>query len=166
MAVLAIFRFCGIGYFANEYKEHTLVPWVQDIILFSLKWVELIFILGTVTKIKMRYAVIISFVYTNIYWFISSDTVSFIVDVIYYMFVPFIVSKFDYKRITYGLILALIVIAYQFLMMLARYNIDLSAKFNYIAMIESIFDYKIFILSCYLFIKCRRCKNGKQNKYA
>ena len=29
MTALAVFRFCGIGYFANEYEEQELVPWVQ-----------------------------------------------------------------------------------------------------------------------------------------
>lgn len=33
MAVLAVFRFCGIGYFANDYPEQTPIPWVQEAIL-------------------------------------------------------------------------------------------------------------------------------------
>lgn len=83
MAVLAVFRFCGIGYFANEYKEHTFIPWVQEAILFALKWIELIFILGALSKIKMRYVIIISFIYANIYWFVTSEIISFILDILY-----------------------------------------------------------------------------------
>lgn len=167
MAVLAVFRFCGIGYFANEYKEHAVIPWVQEVILFALKWIELIFILGALSRIKMRYVIIISFIYANIYWFVTSEIISFILDILYYTAIPFFVSKFEYKRITYGIILAVVVTAYQFLMMTARYSINLSEKFNYVAMIESFFDYKIFIISIYLLIKYRRLKNaGKQHQNA
>lgn len=163
MLLLAIFRFCGIGYFANNYKEHTFIPWVQDLILFALKWIELIFILATLAKIKFRYAIIIAFIYANIYWFINNAIISFVIDVIYYMFIPFLINKFDYKRITYGIFLMAIITAYQFLMMSARYSINLSEKFNYIAMIESVFDYKIFIISIYFLIYNWRLKLERIN---
>lgn len=163
MTVLAVFRFCGIGYFANEYEEQELVPWVQELILFALKWIEMIFILATLSRLKMRFILLISFAYINIYWFIDDSTISFIADVIYMSILPFIVTKFDYKRITYGIILIILLSAYQFIMMTARYTIDLSEKFNYIAMIESVFDYKIFIISIYLLVYNRRIKMDKIN---
>lgn len=159
MTVLAIFRFCGIGYFANEYEEHALVPWLQELILFALKWWELAFILAILAKVKLRTAVLISLLYSNVYWLAFNNTMSFAFDVIYYLFVPFFVSKFEYKRIGYGVFLIAIVLLYQVLMMLARYEIDLNAKFNYIAMIESVFDYKIFIMSIYFLVLTRRLKN-------
>lgn len=163
MTVLAVFRFCGIGYFANEYEEHELVPWVQELILFALKWIEMIFILATLSRLKMRFILLISFAYINIYWFINDSTISFILDLIYTIILPFFINKFDYKSITYGILLFLLIIAYQFIMMTARYTIDLSEKFNYIAMIESVFDYKIFVISIYLLVYNRRIKMDKIN---
>lgn len=46
--------------------------------------------------------------------------------------------------------------------MSARYQIDLVEKFNYIAMIESVIDYKLFIVSIYLLIKFRRLRMEKK----
>lgn len=163
MTVLAVFRFCGIGYFANEYEEHELVPWVQELILFALKWIEMIFILATLSRLKMRFILLISFAYINIYWFINDSTISFILDLIYTIILPFFINKFDYKSVTHGILLFLLIIAYQFIMMTARYTIDLSEKFNYIAMIESVFDYKIFVISIYLLVYNRRIKMDKIN---
>ena len=163
MTVLAVFRFCGIGYFANEYEEQELIPWVQELILFALKWVEMIFILATLSRLKMRFILLISFAYINIYWFINDSTISFILDLIYTIILPFFINKFDYKSITYGILLFFLIIAYQFIMMTARYTIDLSEKFNYIAMIESVFDYKIFVISIYLLVYNRRIKMDKIN---
>lgn len=163
MLVLAVFRFCGIGYFANEYSEHEFIPWVQEAILFTLKWIEMIFILATLSRLKMRFILLISFAYINIYWFINDSTISFILDLIYTIILPFFINKFDYKRITYGILLFLLIVAYQFIMMTARYTIDLSEKFNYIAMIESVFDYKIFVISIYLLVYNRRIKMDKIN---
>lgn len=163
MAILMIFRFCGIGYFANTYKEHTLIPWVQELVLFALKWVEMIFILLILTRVKLYIALIISFLYIQAYWFINSTAISFLLDVVYMIFVPFIVSKFQYKRITYGIILVIVLSIYQFIMMIARYNINLAEKFNYIAGIASVFDYKIFVMSIYLLIKCWRLKMARIN---
>lgn len=163
MLVLAIFRFCGIGYFANEYPEHKFIPWVQDTIMFALKWIEMIFILATLSRLKMRFILLISFAYINIYWFINDSTISFILDLIYTIILPFFINKFDYKSITYGILLFLLIIAYQFIMMTARYTIDLSEKFNYIAMIESVFDYKIFVISIYLLVYNRRIRMNKIN---
>lgn len=163
MVVLAVFRFCGIGYFANTYSEHKLVPWVQEMILFVMKWVELAFILAILTRIKLPLCFIVAFIYNNIYWFIDNAVLSFIIDIIYYVIIPFILSKFQYKRITYGIILAMVLSAYQFIMMTARYSINLTEKFNYVAMLESVFDYKIFILSIYLLIYNWRLRMKKIN---
>ena len=163
MAILMIFRFCGIGYFANTYKEHTLIPWVQELVLFALKWVEMIFILLILTRVKLYIALIVSFLYIQAYWFIDSTAISFLLDIVYMIFVPFIVSKFQYKRIPYGIMLVIVLSIYQFIMMIARYDINLSEKFNYIAMIESVFDYKIFVISIYLLVKSWRLKMARIN---
>lgn len=156
MVVLAVFRFCGIGYFANTYEEHTLIPWLQDLILFLLKWLEGFFILKILCTQRTIILFITSFAYTFLYFFPISDTTVFLIDVIFMTAVPFIISRFDYKRITYGLLLIIILSIYQFIMMQARYSIDLDEKFNYIAGIASVFDYKIFIISIYLLIYNRR----------
>lgn len=163
MLVLAIFRFCGIGYFANEYPEHKFIPWVQDTIMFVLKWIEFLFVLATLTKLKIVWVAIISFCYSNIYWFVDIYAISMLLDVFYFVFVPFFVSKFDYKRISYGIIVGIAVLAYQIITMLARYRIDLTLKFNYIAGIAVVFDYKIFILSIYLLAYNWRLKMQKIN---
>lgn len=52
MTVLAVFRFCGIGYFANDYEEQEVIPWMQELILFALKWIEMIFILATLKVVE------------------------------------------------------------------------------------------------------------------
>ena len=162
MVVFAIFRFCGIGYFANDYPEHELNKTAQNLIMLALKWFELFFIIMCLSKAKWWKLLILSFVWANIYWFISNSIVTFIVDVIYYTVVPFVLNKFSPKYITYGILLMLVVFAYQLLMMIGRYSINLSEKFNYIAMMASVIDYKLFIVALYIFIYYRRVAMEKK----
>lgn len=76
-----------------------------------------------------------------------------ILDTVYIVLLPFILSKFKYRYVTYGLIVYILISIYQLIMMQARYTINIEEKFNYIAMIASTLDYKLFIVSMYLFIK-------------
>ena len=156
MVVFAIFRFCGIGYFANNYKEHKLNPIVQEIILFAFKWFDLFFYIKCLSKLNWWKLLLISFAWANIYWFVMNSIITLIFDIIYCTVLPFVINKFDYRYITYGLLLTGIVLLYQVLMMFSRYTIDLTAKFNYIAMIASIADYKLFIVALYIFTYYRR----------
>lgn len=158
MTVLDVFRFCGIGYFANEYEEQELVTWVQVAIQFVLKWVDLLFVLLILNKAKFYIVAIISLAWNCIYFITMSESVVMILDIIYMTALPFVLSKFDYKYITCGIMLVIGISLYQFVMMQARYTIDLTEKFNYMAMIASVFDYKIFLLSIYLISKILRRK--------
>ena len=163
MVVLAVFRFCGIGYFANQYEEQEFVPWVQETILFAMKWVEGFFILMILTRSKWYVSLSIAFLYAISLIFISNTTIVYILDIIFATLTPFILSKFQYKRIAYGVILILLMTMYQLLMLFARYEIDINAKFNYIAIIASVFDYKIFIISIYLLIYTWRLRMERIN---
>lgn len=61
--------------------------------------------------------------------------------------------------------LVILISIYQFVMMQARYSINLTEKFNYIAGIASTFDYKIFLLSIVLLTKIiRSYKSMKEIK--
>ena len=153
MVVLAVFRFCGIGYFANTYSEHKLVPWVQVAIQFVLKWVDLLFVLLVLSKAKFYVVALISLAWNCIYFIAMPESIVMVLDILYATILPFVLDRFDYKRITYGLLLFVLISIYQFIMLQARYTIDLNAKFNYIAGIVSTFDYKIFLLSIYLITK-------------
>lgn len=153
MTVLAVFRFCGIGYFANEYEEQELIPWVQVAIQVVLKWIDAFLILAILSTIKTRFIIIISLLWNCLYFITIPESVVMILDIIYMTALPFMLSKFKYKYITYGIILAILISVYQFIMLQARYTIDINAKFNYIAGIASTFDYKIFLLSIYLITK-------------
>ena len=163
MTVLAVFRFCGIGYFANEYEEQEVIPWVQELILFALKWIEGFFILMILSRKKWYILAAISLIYSIALIFVTNSNLTFILDIIYMVVLPFFLNNFDYKYITYGILLVIILSIYQFIMMTARYTIDLSEKFNYIAGIASVFDYKIFVISIYLLIYNRRIKMDKIN---
>lgn len=153
MIVLAIFRFCGIGYFANDYEIHEQIPAIQELILFVFKWFEGYFILAMLSRMKWWNAISVSFIWSNIYWFVDSAWVCMILDTVYIVLLPFILSKFKYRYVTYGLIVYILISIYQLIMMQARYTINIEEKFNYIAMIASTLDYKLFIVSMYLFIK-------------
>lgn len=153
MVVLAVFRFCGIGYFANTYSEHKLVPWVQVAIQVILKWIDAFLILAILTTIKTRFIIIISLLWNCLYFVTMPESVVMLLDIFYMVALPFILSKFDYKYITYGIMLVIGISLYQSLMMQARYTIDLTEKFNYVAMIASVFDYKVFLSSVLLMTK-------------
>ena len=158
MISFMICRFFGIGYFANVYKEHPVNIFISESILFILKFIEFLIIILTVSRIKFLKGLLISFIYTNLYWFINNQAIVFIFDLAYYLFIPFIFNKFDYKLVTKGLILAIVYFIYQLILLFARYSIDLTLKFNYFAMVASVIDYKAYITVIYLIIKLRRCK--------
>lgn len=160
MTVLAVFRFYGIGYFANEYEEQEVIPWVQVAIQFVLKWVDLLFVLLILSKAKFYIVAIISLAWNCIYFITMPESVVMILDIVYATALPFVLNKFKYKYITYGILLFVLISIYQFAMMQARYTIDLTEKFNYMAMIASVFDYKIFLLSIYLITKILWRKYG------
>lgn len=166
MVVLAVFRFCGIGYFANTYSEHKLVPWVQVAIQFVLKWVDLLFVLLILSKAKFYIVAIISLAWNCIYFITMPESVVMILDILYIIALPFMLSKFKYKYIAYSILFIVLISIYQFIMLQARYTIDLGLKFNYMALIVSVFDYKIFLLSIYLITKFlwRKYENMKEIK--
>lgn len=75
MTVLAGFRFCGIGYFANEYEEQEVIPWMQVAIQFVLKWVDLLFVLLILSKAKFYIVAIISLAWNCIYFITMPEIV-------------------------------------------------------------------------------------------
>ena len=125
MTVLAVFRFCGIGYFANEYEEQEVIPWVQVAIQFVLKWIDLFFVLLILSKAKFYIVAIISLAWNCIYFITMPESVVMILDIVYATALPFVLNKFKYKYITYGIMLFVLISIYQFAMMQARYTIDL-----------------------------------------
>lgn len=161
MLFCLVCRFCGISYFANNYVEHSLNPILQDFINFALKSIEIITIISILSVRKWYVNVLIGFTFSCIYWIPMNSSTVFILDLAVTFLIPFILNKFNPETITYSIILFIFIILYQFLVMQARYTIDLESKFNYIAGIVSVLDYKLFIINLYFI---RRFLTMKMNE--
>lgn len=162
MLFFMICRFCGVLYFKNEYPSHNFSPILQQIILIVLSVLEYWLVTMILSPAKWWICLLTAVGYNCLFFIPMPAICVTILSYVYMIFVGFFLTKFDYKRITYGIILAIAVTLYQLIMMVGRYTIDLNAKFNYLAMIASVIDYKLFILNIYLVIKIRRKQNDER----
>lgn len=149
MLFLLICRFCGIGYFANNYNVHIKSPFAINAINFTLKAIEVILVISILANRKWYVNVLIGSAWTCVYWIPMTDALIFVCDCVAIFVIPFILNKGRAETITYSLVLCVLLLVYQFIVLQARYTIDLDNKFNYAAGIASVLDYKLFILNLY-----------------
>lgn len=159
MLFFMICRLCGLLYFTNNYPEHDCSLILQQLILFILSFIEYWLFAMILSTAKWWICLIVALGYNCLFFIPMPSIMPIILDYVYAMFVGFFLNKFDYKRITYGILFSIAITAYQFIMILGRYTIDLNLRFNYVAMIFSVLDYKLFIVNIYLIIKIRRKQN-------
>lgn len=162
MLFFMICRLCGLLYFANNYPEHHFSPVAQSIVLIVLSIIEYWLVAMILSPAKWWICLLVAVGYNCLFFIPMPSIAVTILSYVYALFVGFFLTKFDYKRVTYGLILSVAVTIYQVIMMVGRYTIDLEAKFNYGAMLASIIDYKLFILNIFLVIKIRRKQNERR----
>lgn len=149
MMFFMICRFCGLSYFANNYTPQPINNSIQAIINYFLKALEAFAIIAILTDLKWYKAAFVGFTVTCIYFVPINNVWSFIFDLLITLFVPFILNKFRAETIPFSFILIVLMLLYQALVLQARYTIDLSLKFNYIAGIVSVLDYKLFVFNIY-----------------
>lgn len=156
MVFFALCRLCGWGYFANNYPEHEFSLFWSEVILFILKAFEAIIILLTLTKCKWWICTIIGIAYASI--LIPDIFINYVfwIDIAYILIVPCLLSKKKQESFGYNILFLIFLILYQLLMMYSRYTVNLQEKFNYIAQIASVIDYKIFLVVLYLYVKLKR----------
>lgn len=156
MIFFALCRLCGWGYFANNYIEHEFSLFWSEFILFILKAFEAIIILLTLTKCKWWICGIIGIVWTFIYLLPIPTWSNTIIDIVYIVCMPLFFNKKKQESIGNSILFVAFLSIYQILLMIGRYSIDINAKFNYLAGIANIIDYKLFILVLYLFVNQKR----------
>ena len=144
MLIFAIFRLCGFEYYVDT-KEYSVNPTIEIIIFHISKCLEAFIIAQTITSRKVWQNILIAVGYCTIYFFIP-DSISFVFDVVYILLVLPLYAK-DYKVSAYGLFLFIFYMAYQLLMLYAKFTINLENKYSYTALIVSLIDYKLYI-SC------------------
>lgn len=165
MIILAIMRLFGFGYWHIDYEEQEYNEVIATIIMFCLKLFDVFFILLTLTKIKVWLNIIISVAYVTIVYLIDIPLVETIADFAYIILVPLIFNrKYLLKSLISSAIYIALVLAYQFLMAFARYEIDFTAKYNYIMQVVSVIDYKTFIFTIFLYSKRRHIKWKKKHE--
>lgn len=165
MIILAIMRLFGFGYWHIDYEEQEYNEVIAAIIMAALKYIEAIFIGLSLFNIKWYFTFLIAAVYVGIIGIFENLTIEFIGDCLYILVLSFVLNhKVRLKSLLYAGVYLAVLIAYQALMMFARYDIDLSYKFNYTMQVLSVFDYKFFIITLFLFIKRRKiCLKTKRN---
>lgn len=165
MAFFAVCRLCGWGYFANNYTEHEYNYFWSEFILFILKAFEAVIILLTLTKCKWWICAIIGIAYASILIPNIFANYVFWIDCAYILVIPCILNKRKQESFGYNILFLIFILLYQLLMMYSRYSINLSEKFNYLAQVASIIDYKIFLVVLFLFIKLKRSNMDKAKEF-
>lgn len=162
MLFFMICKLCGLSYFKNDYPSHDASPVVQQLILITLSILEYWLVAMILTPTKWWICLLVAVGYNCLFFIPMPQVIVTILSYAYMVFVGFVLSRFQYKRITYGIILAIVLTIYQLIMMLGRYTIDLTAKFNYLAMVASLADYKLFVFNIFLLIKIRRKQQNER----
>lgn len=165
MIFFMICRFCGLSYFTNDYREQPTEAWVKQFIPFISSLFDYTIIAMCLSKKRWYWCLLCGLLFNCLFWIPMPTWMPIILDFVYMLFIGFFLSKFEYKRVGYGLLLAIAVTLYQFIMMIGRYSIDLNARFNYMAMLVSVLDFKLFLINIYLLIYLKRRKeNGRKQE--
>lgn len=165
MIFFMICRFCGLSYFTNKYEEQSAETWMKELILFISSLFDYILIAMCLSRAKWYWCTLTGLLFNCLFFIPMPTWLPIVLDFGYMLFVGFILSRFDYKRVGYGLLLAVIVTLYQFVMMIGRYSIDLTARFNYMAMLVSVLDFKLFLVNIYLLVYLKRRKeDGRKQR--
>lgn len=151
MIVFAVFRFCGIAWFSQDYKLIEIDSTLHNLINFIFKVFEGTFIMLILTKLKTRYCLLISILYSILLLLIQQPTIEFCLDVIYIVSVPFIFNKDKNNSIIKSTIYIALISLYQIMMSFARYSIDLSGKYDLCYTLLGVIDYQLFIVVIYLY---------------
>ena len=154
MVLCALVRMCGSTYLAadTDFIEIDNVV-VQLIIKFILLFVEMLFTYKILCKTKFWICAIIAVVEIIIIGCIPNAAIVFIVEVVFYVAVPVIITKDKYTLIDCAALFT-ITSLYSFLFCYGRFgNISEYYTYSYIHGVLSTIDYKLLFVAIYLIIK-------------
>jgi hypothetical protein len=154
MVICVIARLFGILWF-NADVSSIKIPSIfwQNRIMNLLFIIELVFVYKILCRIKWLYCLIISIVQTIIIHFINSETIANILNIIFIVIIPVVTTK-SLFTIFDSICLYILMFLYSIIFLYGRIgSIELNSSYNFIYSIIGSIDYKLFIISIYLFVQ-------------
>lgn len=162
MMICAVCRLFGINWATVTYVDVYIPTYIEFIILCGYYVLESIFILKIITSIKWKFALIISICCKIVQIPLPNDFLTVIVDFAVVFVIPLFINKNKRHSIAKSIMTFLGISGYQLLMRYARYCDATDGKYNVIWQILSTIDYKLFIVSIYLFKEVIVMKNKRE----
>lgn len=163
MLFFAFSRLFGIELFINNYEVEIINRFTRISINSLLKFIEAIFILKMLSmKTSWRKCALISLLYCLCIATNDNQQLIFTLDIIFTFSIPLFLNgkKHFFETLASCLILFAFISVYQIIMMFGLYEFDINGKFNLSKAIASIIDYKLFVITLYLFLEKRRLNMG------
>lgn len=165
----SLFRFLGWGFYSKTIEPKNYNYWINLFGNFILKFIEGIFIICALTRLKLWKGAIISFIYVLIINIVDNKIFTNIADFVYIIIIPFIFvrhKKFIYTQIGKIATFVTLLLIYQFSMSFGIYEMQISefVKYDFVFMLASIIPYKLFIIWLYLFFRRKYICKKKQTQ--
>ena len=154
MLFCAIVRLCGGLWFTadtSQIKEPS--KFWQDVIMSSLLVFEITIVHKILSRKNWIFAFCLSLSQLFLILIFKNQTISSIINLIYY-FVPHLIIRKKWITLLESAFLYLLIILYSILFLVGRIGIISETQaYNFISNVLGSIDYKLFIVSIYLYIK-------------
>lgn len=155
LTILAfLLRVFGLDWLASLVAMPEPEPLVQAIIKAGLKAFELVFVYKILTKRSFVLCTIISLAQCFVAGFVPVGTLQSCFDLFLWIAIPLTLRKDKLKTIVDEVLLYAILTAYAALTLIGKFGeLESSQVYSFYKNVASMIDYKLFIVTLYLFIK-------------
>lgn len=154
MLFCAIVRLCGGLWFSADLsyiKEPS--PFWQEIIMACLLIFELLFVYKILCRTKWIWCFLISIAQVILLYFSKSALIDNIINLVLYFAIPFVFKR-KWGVLLESAFMYIVCTLYASLFLLARIgSVNVNYQFNFVYNVLGCIDYKLFIVSIYLYIK-------------
>lgn len=152
--IAALFHLVGLDWFASTVVLQEPAPVIQKAVRAFLKILELVFMYKISTRKSFLTCIIMSALHTGAVGFLPSGLIQSCADFILILALPTILRKDSVRGLLDSLGMYAVLMAYTSLFMLAKFG-GIYPEYNYsfYANIVSLVDYKLFIITLYLYTK-------------
>lgn len=155
MLIFAIIRWFGLLWFTNTTVLNEPHRIVKELVFFVLRLFECIFSYKLITNKSWFKCLGISIFTSTVLLFIDVNFKGYI-DILFSLGIALICNKSVLNGFLKFIIVVPLQLAYSFIFLFARVDVSILAITNWTYNIIGIIDYKLFVVSLYLFIKLRR----------
>lgn len=149
-----LLRILGLGWLSSRMNIPEPKPMTQEIIKAGLKAFELTFVYRILTRKSFILCMFISVVQSFVAGFVPVGMYQSLFDLSFWIIIPLIFRKDKFKAIVDEILLYAILTAYAALTLVGKFGeLESSQVYSFYKNVASMIDYKLFIVTLYLFVK-------------